>query len=172
MLKEKGPEGFAKEIRKHKGTLLMDTTFRDAHQSILSTRMRTHDLLRISPFVARHLNLLFCLENWGGMQGKLGRYAWEIGEVCMGHWGGMHGKLGSYASKIVEVCMGNGEVSMVNWGDICVEDLERYEWKNTEGFHGKFGRYAMLYMKNRVVHLWIIWGGVQGKLKNAFQRNK
>ena len=44
-----GPEAFAKAVRnrKHK-TLLTDTTFRDAHQSLLATRVRTHDLLKVS----------------------------------------------------------------------------------------------------------------------------
>lgn len=61
-----GPEAFAKAIRDHKGLLLMDTTFRDAHQSLLATRVRTHDLLRISPFVSHKFPNLFSLENWGG----------------------------------------------------------------------------------------------------------
>lgn len=61
-----GPEGFAKAVRKNKGLMLMDTTFRDAHQSLLATRIRTHDLLKISPFVAHKFNNLYSLENWGG----------------------------------------------------------------------------------------------------------
>ncbi|XP_058271109.1 pyruvate carboxylase a isoform X1 [Hemibagrus wyckioides] len=65
LLKE-GPEGFAKAVRSHKGLLLMDTTFRDAHQSLLATRVRTHDLKKISPFVAHNFSSLFSLENWGG----------------------------------------------------------------------------------------------------------
>ncbi|GAA6108862.1 pyruvate carboxylase a [Tachysurus ichikawai] len=65
LLKE-GPEGFAKAVRSHKGLLLMDTTFRDAHQSLLATRVRTHDLKKIAPFVAHNFNSLFSLENWGG----------------------------------------------------------------------------------------------------------
>ncbi len=44
----------------------MDTTFRDAHQSLLATRVRTHDLLKISPFVAHNFSNLYSLENWGG----------------------------------------------------------------------------------------------------------
>ena len=64
--KEQGPEAFAKMIRQHKGLLLMDTTFRDAHQSLLATRVRSHDLLMISPFVAHKFNNLYSLENWGG----------------------------------------------------------------------------------------------------------
>ncbi|XP_058790854.1 pyruvate carboxylase, mitochondrial [Phymastichus coffea] len=66
ILKEKGPEAFAKAVRAHNGLLLMDTTYRDAHQSLLATRVRTHDLLLISPFVAHKFNRLYALENWGG----------------------------------------------------------------------------------------------------------
>ncbi|XP_016973978.1 pyruvate carboxylase, mitochondrial isoform X1 [Drosophila rhopaloa] len=61
-----GPEAFAKEVRNRKELLLMDTTFRDAHQSLLATRVRSHDLLKISPFVAHKFNNLYSLENWGG----------------------------------------------------------------------------------------------------------
>ncbi|KAG8034830.1 hypothetical protein G9C98_007906 [Cotesia typhae] len=66
ILLEKGPEGFAKAVREHKGLLLMDTTFRDAHQSLLATRVRSHDLLNISPYVAHKFSNLYALENWGG----------------------------------------------------------------------------------------------------------
>ncbi|CAH1790728.1 unnamed protein product [Owenia fusiformis] len=64
--KEQGPEAFAKAIRNHEGVLLTDTTFRDAHQSLLATRVRTHDLKRISPFVAHNFSNLLSVENWGG----------------------------------------------------------------------------------------------------------
>ncbi|CAG9761968.1 unnamed protein product [Ceutorhynchus assimilis] len=64
--KEQGPEAFAKAVRNHKGLLLMDTTFRDAHQSLLATRVRTHDLLKISPFVTHNFSQLYSMENWGG----------------------------------------------------------------------------------------------------------
>lgn len=66
VLLKKGPEGFARAIREHQGLLLMDTTFRDAHQSLLATRVRTHDLKKIAPFVSHNFNNLFSLENWGG----------------------------------------------------------------------------------------------------------
>ncbi|XP_030561524.1 pyruvate carboxylase, mitochondrial-like [Drosophila novamexicana] len=61
-----GPEAFAKEVRCQKNLLLMDTTFRDAHQSLMATRVRTHDLLKISPYVAHKFSNLYSLENWGG----------------------------------------------------------------------------------------------------------
>lgn len=66
ILREQGPEGFAKAVRAQKNLLLMDTTFRDAHQSLLATRVRTHDLLKISPYVSHKFNNLYSLENWGG----------------------------------------------------------------------------------------------------------
>lgn len=68
VLVKEGPEAFAKKVREHKGLLLMDTTFRDAHQSLLATRVRTYDLKRISPFVTQRFNNLYSLENWGGMR--------------------------------------------------------------------------------------------------------
>jgi len=71
VLVKEGPAAFAKKIRNHKGLLLMDTTFRDAHQSLLATRVRTYDLKRISPYVSHRFNNLYSLENWGG---KLSRF--------------------------------------------------------------------------------------------------
>uniref|UniRef100_A0A8C5WCJ8 Pyruvate carboxylase n=1 Tax=Leptobrachium leishanense TaxID=445787 RepID=A0A8C5WCJ8_9ANUR len=66
ILLREGPKGFAQAVRQHRGLLLMDTTFRDAHQSLLATRVRTHDLKKISPFVSHNFSNLFSLENWGG----------------------------------------------------------------------------------------------------------
>ena len=66
IITEQGPAAFAKAVRDHKGLLLMDTTFRDAHQSLLATRVRTHDLLKVSPYVAHTMGSLYSLENWGG----------------------------------------------------------------------------------------------------------
>ncbi|MEF3255844.1 MAG: pyruvate carboxylase subunit B, partial [Deferribacterales bacterium] len=53
-------------IRKSKEVLFTDTTFRDAHQSLLATRLRTKDMLKIADAYAHHLNGLFSLEMWGG----------------------------------------------------------------------------------------------------------
>ncbi|OQR71720.1 pyruvate carboxylase [Tropilaelaps mercedesae] len=66
VLDKKGPEGFAKAVRSHDGLLLTDTTFRDAHQSLLATRVRTLDMLKISPFVAYKFHKFYSIENWGG----------------------------------------------------------------------------------------------------------
>uniref|UniRef100_A0A9J8B6E6 Pyruvate carboxylase n=1 Tax=Cyprinus carpio carpio TaxID=630221 RepID=A0A9J8B6E6_CYPCA len=78
VLLREGPEGFARAIRQHQGLLLMDTTFRDAHQSLLATRVRTHDLKKIAPFVSHNFNNLFSLENWGGATFDVAmRFLWE-----------------------------------------------------------------------------------------------
>ncbi len=53
-------------MREQKRLLVTDTTFRDAHQSLLATRMRTYDMLRIAPFYAAQHPGLFSLEMWGG----------------------------------------------------------------------------------------------------------
>ena len=66
ILKKDGPEGFAKAVRNHQGCLITDTTSRDAHQSLLATRVRTYDLAKIAPYVSHAFSPLFSLENWGG----------------------------------------------------------------------------------------------------------
>ena len=63
---EDGPKAFAKAVREHKGALLMDTTWRDAHQSLLATRVRTNDLIPIAPATARAFSNFYSLECWGG----------------------------------------------------------------------------------------------------------
>ncbi|KAI0176630.1 pyruvate carboxylase [Pestalotiopsis sp. NC0098] len=66
VLLEQGPKGFAKAVRNYKGCLLMDTTWRDAHQSLLATRVRTVDLLGIAKETSHALSNLYSLECWGG----------------------------------------------------------------------------------------------------------
>ena len=66
LLKQLGAEKFAGWVRDQKRLLITDTTFRDAHQSLLATRMRTHDLLEIADVYAHHCADMFSLEMWGG----------------------------------------------------------------------------------------------------------
>ncbi|GGV65535.1 MULTISPECIES: pyruvate carboxylase [Streptomyces] len=61
-----GPEAFARHLRESTSLAVTDTTFRDAHQSLLATRVRTKDLLTVAPLVARTLPQLLSLECWGG----------------------------------------------------------------------------------------------------------
>lgn len=65
-LKELGPVKFADWVRDQKSLLITDTTMRDAHQSLLATRLRTHDMLEIADTYARRAPEFFSLEMWGG----------------------------------------------------------------------------------------------------------
>ena len=65
-LQELGPEGFAAELRSRKALAVTDTTFRDAHQSLLATRIRTRDLAAAAPAVAALTPELLSVEAWGG----------------------------------------------------------------------------------------------------------
>jgi len=65
-LTELGPEGFARWLRESPRIGITDTTFRDAHQSLLATRVRTKDLLAVAPAVAHTVPQLLSLECWGG----------------------------------------------------------------------------------------------------------
>ncbi|MCW2768203.1 MAG: pyruvate carboxylase [Nocardioides sp.] len=66
LLLEVGPEEFARRLREQKLVAVTDTTFRDAHQSLLATRVRTRDLLTVAGHVARTTPELWSLEAWGG----------------------------------------------------------------------------------------------------------
>jgi len=63
---ELGPEGFAKALREQKSLALTETTMRDAHQSLLATRVRTYDLLAAAGHVSRMTPELLSMEAWGG----------------------------------------------------------------------------------------------------------
>ena len=66
LLDELGPEKFSQWVLEQQATMVTDTTFRDAHQSLLATRFRSYDLLKVADSYSRNLNQLFSLECWGG----------------------------------------------------------------------------------------------------------
>ncbi|WP_198936721.1 pyruvate carboxylase [Domibacillus epiphyticus] len=66
ILDEQGADGLVNWVKEQKQVLLTDTTMRDAHQSLLATRVRTNDLIHIAPATARLLPELFSMEMWGG----------------------------------------------------------------------------------------------------------
>jgi len=65
-LLELGPDRFSRWVREQQPLLVTDTTFRDAHQSLLATRVRTRDMLRVADAYARHCASVFSIEMWGG----------------------------------------------------------------------------------------------------------
>lgn len=66
LFEELGAEGFSKWMLDQKRLLITDTTMRDAHQSLLATRMRTYDMVKIAPAYAEKMSDLLSLECWGG----------------------------------------------------------------------------------------------------------
>jgi pyruvate carboxylase len=66
VLQKLGPEAFSRWVREQTPLLLTDTTFRDAHQSLLATRVRTRDMLRVADAYARVCSKFFSIEMWGG----------------------------------------------------------------------------------------------------------
>ncbi|MCM3722333.1 pyruvate carboxylase [Solibacillus isronensis] len=66
ILDARGADGLVKWIKEQEDVLLTDTTFRDAHQSLLATRVRTQDMLEIADETSRLMHDYFSLEMWGG----------------------------------------------------------------------------------------------------------
>ena len=66
LLEEKGPQAVADWLAAQTRVLLTDTTMRDGHQSLLATRMRSIDMIRVAPAYAANLSGLFSVECWGG----------------------------------------------------------------------------------------------------------
>ena len=66
LLEEKGPQAVADWMAAQKRLLVTDTTMRDGHQSLLATRMRSIDMIRVAPAYAANLPQLFSVECWGG----------------------------------------------------------------------------------------------------------
>ncbi|MBS1774615.1 MAG: pyruvate carboxylase [Bacteroidetes bacterium] len=66
LLTELGPDKFSEWLKKEKQIHYTDTTFRDAHQSLLATRMRTHDMLKVAKSFAMNHPQTFSMEVWGG----------------------------------------------------------------------------------------------------------
>ncbi|HTM83807.1 MAG TPA: biotin carboxylase N-terminal domain-containing protein, partial [Mycobacterium sp.] len=65
-LMELGPDGFARWLRESPAVGVTETTFRDAHQSLLATRLRTNGLLNVAPYITRTTPQLLSMECWGG----------------------------------------------------------------------------------------------------------
>ncbi|MBT6190253.1 MAG: pyruvate carboxylase [Tateyamaria sp.] len=66
LLEQKGPQAVADWMKAQKQLLITDTTMRDGHQSLLATRMRSHDMIKVAPAYAANLPQLFSVECWGG----------------------------------------------------------------------------------------------------------
>ncbi|MEH6829924.1 MAG: pyruvate carboxylase [Sulfitobacter sp.] len=66
LLEQKGPQAVADWMGQQRQLLITDTTMRDGHQSLLATRMRSHDMIKVAPAYSANLPTLFSVECWGG----------------------------------------------------------------------------------------------------------
>jgi pyruvate carboxylase len=66
LLEQKGPQAVADWMSQQRQLLITDTTMRDGHQSLLATRMRSHDMIKVAPAYSANLPTLFSVECWGG----------------------------------------------------------------------------------------------------------
>ena len=66
LLEQKGPQAVADWMKAQRQLLITDTTMRDGHQSLLATRMRSIDMIKVAPSYAANLPQLFSVECWGG----------------------------------------------------------------------------------------------------------
>ncbi|MEX0286690.1 MAG: pyruvate carboxylase [Paracoccaceae bacterium] len=66
LLEQKGPQAVANWMKAQRQVLVTDTTMRDGHQSLLATRMRSYDMIRVAPAYSAALPQLFSIECWGG----------------------------------------------------------------------------------------------------------
>ena len=117
LLLERGPEGLARWVLDQKRLLFTDTTWRDAHQSLLATRVRSHDLLRIAPATSRLAAGLFSLECWGG----------ATFDVCMRFlredpWERLHRLRAAVPNVLFQMLLrGSNAVGYTNYPDNVVE---------------------------------------------------
>lgn len=87
LLKTKGAGAVVDAVHSHSGALMTDTSMRDAHQSLLATRMRTSDITKIAPYYSGSMSGLFSVESWGGATFDvsyrfLKEDPWERLEIC------------------------------------------------------------------------------------------
>jgi pyruvate carboxylase len=117
ILEQRGPEGLATWARARRGVLFTDTTMRDAHQSLLATRVRTHDLLAVAPATARLGAGLFSLECWGGATFDVSmRFLRED------PWARLHGLRREIPNLLLQMLLrGSNAVGYTNYPDNVVE---------------------------------------------------
>ncbi len=126
LLTELGPEKFSKWIKDHKKTLITDTTMRDAHQSLLATRVRTKDLIKIArPFALEHPQT-FSMEVWGG----------ATFDVCMrflkeSPWERLQQLRAAMPNILLQMLLrGSNAVGYTAYPDNLVEKFIELSWKN------------------------------------------
>lgn len=126
LLLDQGPEKFAAWLKQEKKIKFTDTTYRDAHQSLLATRVRTTDLLKVAHNYALHHPQTFSMEVWGGATFDV---ALRFLHECP--WK----RLQLLREAIPNICLqmlirGNNAIGYAAYPDNLVERFIEESWKN------------------------------------------
>ncbi|HOS48193.1 MAG TPA: pyruvate carboxylase, partial [Bacteroidia bacterium] len=129
LLTELGPEKFAQWLKNEKSVKFTDTTFRDAHQSLLATRVRTIDMMKVAADFAARQPQLFSMEVWGGATFDV---ALRFLHECP--WK----RLDQLREAIPNICLqmlirGNNAIGYAAYPDNLVERFIEDSWNNGKG---------------------------------------
>lgn len=126
MLEQMGPEAFSNWLLNEKKIYYTDTTFRDAHQSLLATRVRTIDMLKAASSFAQHFPQTYSMEVWGG----------ATFDVCMRFlyedpWKRLHAFRKAIPNILLQMLLrGANAVGYKAYPDNLVEDFVVKSWEN------------------------------------------
>ena len=130
LLEQKGPQAVADWMKAQRQLLITDTTMRDGHQSLLATRMRSIDMIRVAPSYAANLPQLFSVECWGGATFDV---AYRFLQECP--WQRLRDLREAMPNLMTQMLLrGANGVGYTNYPDNVVQEFVRQAAKNIDVF--------------------------------------
>ncbi len=130
LLEQKGPQAVADWMKAQRQLLITDTTMRDGHQSLLATRMRSIDMIKVAPSYAANLPQLFSVECWGGATFDV---AYRFLQECP--WQRLRDLREAMPNLMTQMLLrGANGVGYTNYPDNVVQEFVRQASKNIDVF--------------------------------------
>ncbi|MCL6285367.1 pyruvate carboxylase [Ruegeria sp. 2012CJ41-6] len=130
LLEQKGPQAVADWMKAQRQLLITDTTMRDGHQSLLATRMRSIDMIKVAPTYAANLPQLFSVECWGGATFDV---AYRFLQECP--WQRLRDLREAMPNLMTQMLLrGANGVGYTNYPDNVVQEFVREAAKNIDVF--------------------------------------
>ncbi|NOD92256.1 pyruvate carboxylase [Ruegeria sp. HKCCD4884] len=130
LLEQKGPQAVADWMKAQRQLLITDTTMRDGHQSLLATRMRSIDMIKVAPTYAANLPQLFSVECWGGATFDV---AYRFLQECP--WQRLRDLREAMPNLMTQMLLrGANGVGYTNYPDNVVQEFVRQASKNIDVF--------------------------------------
>ncbi|KUJ76851.1 pyruvate carboxylase [Ruegeria marisrubri] len=130
LLEQKGPQAVADWMKAQRQLLITDTTMRDGHQSLLATRMRSIDMIRVAPAYAANLPQLFSVECWGGATFDV---AYRFLQECP--WQRLRDLREAMPNLMTQMLLrGSNGVGYTNYPDNVVQEFVRQASQNIDVF--------------------------------------